>query len=278
MNHDASAISDLRTCSFPDAILGGISLNGLALIKSRPDLSTAQMVEATCSKCGKPVGKVMRIFSGSVACDRCVQEWQEKQATDRIKVIWSALCPPAYRDTKTDHPGFPIDAWHSLAGWDGGKSLLLWGETRSGKTRTAFLLLRRALSKGLSCGVLWPEDIKELGAARDGGAARLRALTAVDVMLLDDALLAASGEDRSVETLKQLIDLLLRHNRVFIITSQVGGDDMKAEAAKYGGPSGTAVKRIAALVARVREVADIVPVTGGRVPAPAPKQETDGPF
>ena len=278
MEIDQSIICSLAACSFPDAILGGISLNGLALINSRPDLPTAQMVEATCSKCGAPVGKVMRIFSCSVACDRCVQEWQEKQATDRIKVIWSTLCPPAYRDTKTDHPGFPIDAWHSLTGWDGGKSLLLYGLTRTGKTRTAFMLLRRALARGMSCVVLWPEDIKELGAARDGGAGRLRTLANFDVILLDDSLLAASGEDRSVETLKQLIDLLLRHNRVFILTSQIGGSDMQAEASKYGGPSGTAVKRIQALAERIREVAQIVPVPGGRAPAPTPKQETDGPF
>jgi hypothetical protein len=276
MNPDQSFATPVAACSFPDAILGGISLNGLAAIKSHPELPTAQLVEATCSKCGTPIGKVLRIFAGSVACDRCCQEWQEKQTTDRIKAIWHALCPQAYRDTRTDHPSFPAESWKNVCGWDGGKSLMLTGETRAGKTRTAFLLLRRALSRGMSCGVLWPEDIKELGAARDGGAARLRAIAMVDVLLLDDGLMAASGEDRSVETLKQLIDLLIRHNRAFIITSQVGGSDMQAEAAKFGGPSGTALKRIAALAARIREVADIVHIQAAR--PPAAKKESASPF
>ena len=190
-----------------------------------------------------------------------------------MRDVWQRVCPAGFQDTQLSHPGFPRNVWALpiLQKWDGGQSLLFLGESRTGKTRTAFLLLKRALLKGLSVAVLWPEDLREFAALRT--MEPLRTLALHDVVLLDDTLQAVMGEDRLVEIAKQIVDLFIRNRRTMILTSQLGGSDTAAEVGRYGGPSAAQLKRVSALIERIREAATVVPFAAKTKPTGAAEDQ-----
>ena len=256
MNTESSAISTLAACSLPDAMLGGISLNGLAHLKTHPESPLRQKVEAVCSKCGEPIGLVERIWSNVCACESCRTKYHEEEALKRHRALWEAICPPGYRDTDKKHADFPASVWEKpiIRDWDGEKSLIFLGDTRSGKTRSAMLLLKRAMLRDLRIAVLWPEELKDMANARN--LEPLRNLAAHDVVLLDDTIQASLGDDKLTEMVKQIVDLLMRNKRTLILTTQVTGDD--SETGRYGGPSPAQLKRAAALMERIREVGTLV--------------------
>ena len=256
MNTDTSAISHIRACSLPDALLGGISINGLAYLKTHPESPLLEKVEAVCSKCGEPLGLVERLWSNLCACERCRAIYFEDEAMKRNRSLWEAICPPGYRDTAKTHPDFPSVIWEKpiIRDWDGGKSLIFLGDTRTGKTRSAMLLLKRVMLQNLRIAVLWPEEVRELANARNLESVRNLALH--DVIVLDDTIQASLGDDKLIEIVRQLIDMIMRNRRTFILTTQVLGDD--SEAGRYGGPSPAQLKRAAALMERIREVGTLV--------------------
>lgn len=270
---DSLPVTRLAACCLPDALLGGISLNGLGLLKDNLESPLLEPVEATCSQCGAPLGKVAQVWQNICACDACRDKYLDREKMNRVRDLWQRICPAGFQDTILSHPGFPLHVWNLpiLQKWDGGQSLLFLGESRTGKTRTAFLLLKRALLKGMSIAVLWPEDLREFAGLRT--MEPLRALALHDVVLLDDTLQAVMGEDRLVEIAKQIVDLFIRNRRTMILTSQLGGSDTAAEVGRYGGPSAAQLKRVSALIERIREAATVVPFAAKTKPTGAAEDQ-----
>jgi DNA replication protein DnaC len=94
-------------------------------------------------------------------CQKCSDE--QAQATARAEKErksreresrWRDLCPPAYRDTVTEKLPHPDKAAEILAWNYGSTGLLLHGPTRTGKTRCAWLLVRKMFDAGKSIRVL----------------------------------------------------------------------------------------------------------------------------
>lgn len=94
-------------------------------------------------------------------CPSCSQKRKDKcdaeeKETARLKheERWGNICPPLYRDTDVEK--LPSqDAMRKVMAWQyGPKGLTMFGPTRKGKSRCAWLLLRREFDKGRSIRVL----------------------------------------------------------------------------------------------------------------------------
>lgn len=131
-------------------------------------MSQAEMAPVSstfiCRFCGgtfpyNPIIGPFAIRAHPTVCDPCMTKIEEANETER-KIIaasraealarkwearWLDICPPLYRDT--DMAKLPAEAAAKLPAvmaWKfGPRGLLLHGVTKRGKTRTAYLLLRR---------------------------------------------------------------------------------------------------------------------------------------
>jgi DNA replication protein DnaC len=90
-------------------------------------------------------------------CDDCAakieqEQKAEKEETQRRELaqreeLWCQMCPPLYRQTEPSR--LPQDALRQVLGWRyGARGLLMLGVTGAGKTRAAWLLLRRIYDEG----------------------------------------------------------------------------------------------------------------------------------
>lgn len=197
-------------------------------------------------------------FSEVTACDECVQKYLEAEKIHAYKRAWESICPEGFRDTDLNHPDFPKAQYLQLKGWSGEKSLFFIGDSRTGKSRLAMLALKRCLLSGKSVGVVWPEKLKSTNFAKDTFDL-VENLSRYDVLLLDDGLLAAAGSDKVISMLKDLIDVMIRRKRRWIITSQIGGDDMQDPGGNGGNKSTKADKAaLEALLKRLREESQVI--------------------
>ncbi len=250
-----------------------ITLAQLGLINRTPDHPAKDMIAGECSACHCEL-QVMRLFQSLTACDACREKSEHDEALKRAEKHWKEICPGAFRNTSKEHADFPKGAFATLNDWTGQKSLFLYGPSRAGKTRAAMLLLKRAMLKGQHVGVLWPEQLKAVKFARDN-LETMNKLAMYDVLLLDDALLTGAANDSISEYLKDLVDLMIRQEKRFIITSQIGGNDYREAAKKYHNLAASDIERIEALIKRIEETCRVVPFVSV---APAPANSTDMPF
>lgn len=191
----------------------------------------------------------------------------EDERMNACRSFWEAACPKDLRESDTKYPGdpargippFPSAIYKDLrATWTFNESLFLYGPSGSGKTKTAALLLKRALLAGKDIGFFWPEELKDAAQSRDR-LKILRSLAARDVLLMDDAVLTGAQDEKVSSFLKDLVDMLMREQHHFIITSQIGGEDYEAQADKFGNLTKADKERIAALWRRIREKCRVVP-------------------
>lgn len=254
-----SGIAPVSAAPLPENLCG-ISMAQLAAIGQSPECAAMQMVEVECSQgCGAKFTCV-KVFAALTACDACRKKSDEKDALDRAKKHWEHICPQGLRDTDRDHADFPRAQYEQLRSWIGDSSLFFYGDSRTGKTRLALLMLKRALLKGKFIGVLWPEDFDAMKNHRTPKE-ELHRYGAYDVLLLDDVLLSGARDERLSGWLKNLLDYMIRHKRHWIVTSQIGGDDYAEQARKFGDIDKSDEKRIEALLGRLRENSQVVPFT-----------------
>jgi hypothetical protein len=232
-------------------VLGNVSIRGLAALK-QPGHPAMERVAATCSKCGAPI-TASRFFAPLTACDACIEKHLLEEKQIKFRDYWHEICPPGFRDTKTDHPQFPRAQWELLKEFAGKENLLFYGPSRTGKTRVALHLLKRCLLKsGMYVSVLWPEQLKDVKHAMNR-LQRIEALGRVELLLLDDALLTGAQDERLTDFLKDLIDYRLRQQVFSIITSQIGSEDYIEQAGKFEQPTKADLQRVKALLARIKE-------------------------
>jgi DNA replication protein DnaC len=235
--------------------------SGLAWLYNHPEHELMQEIETDCSQaCGEKV-TCKRLFAGQTACDACRKKWEEAAQLDRAKKHWEMICPEGFRDTNKGHEDFPKAQYEQTKAWAGESSLFLYGEPRTGKTRLAMLLLKRALLRGKWVGVLWPWDFAAIKNSRDT-LEKLKEYGAYDVLLLDDVLLSGARDERLSGWLKELLEYMIQRKRQWILTSNVGGDDYLEQAKKFsddGKLSASDEARIKALLGRLRENSTVVP-------------------
>jgi len=246
---------------------GGISARTLGWLKHHPEHPAMQQVDTACAKCGKPI-RATAIFAKVTACDDCCAKYRTDERDAKFRDYWRRTCPPAFEETDVNHEGFPRAQYDLLKDYQGTENLIFHGDTGTGKTRLAILTLRRLLfQNGTFVGILWPEKLKSVKWTHD----RLEMVESwgrFDLLLLDDSLLTGAQDERIADFLKDLVDYRDRYNRRFILTTQVGGDDVVEQAKKFGDDITAAdKKRIEALNRRIREGARVIPFPRKAVPA-----------
>jgi DNA replication protein DnaC len=199
------------------------------------------------------------IVSVFVACDACREKAISDEANERHRKYWEAVCPERYRLTDLNHADFPKAIYgdcRKLMADNPSQSFFLYGPTGTCKTRLGMMLLKRALHADNRVGVLWPEKLATIKESF-GETRTFDRYADYDTLLMDDTLLTACREPKLTEALKQLIDVRMRHNRPFIITSQIGEEGFKS-GKEYGELKDADIERIDALIRRLREECRVV--------------------
>ena len=233
-----------------------LSIAGLASLRGNPD--AMKMVPTKCNKCDCDI-EAPNWTRFSCVCDKCREEIRLADITEKVSKYWAAICPPAFLDTKKDHPNYPKAQDTELREWLGGESLLMFGPSGAGKTRLAMQLLYRCLLvRTMKVGVLWPEQLKSTKWSHD----RLELTQkwgSYEVLLMDDALLTGAQDEKIADFLKDLIDYMMRYKRIWIITSQIGGSDYEEQLEKFGEATKADKERVKALLRRIRDQSRVVP-------------------
>jgi DNA replication protein DnaC len=227
-----------------------------------------------CHDCRAPFVRTVVQFDGlvfgNVRCAACIEKWNE--TTRKMKsaeraaeqdAAWSRVCPAAYRDTDESHPGLNPLALEAVRRYEprAARGLGLIGSTGQGKTRCAFLALRRAHTAGLRVNSVSHNRFSRLamdafsGTTEERGNARaaLDFLKRADVLLLDDLGKAPSTERADAE-LEELIEARTSNNKPLLWTANGSGEWLIARlGADRGEP---AIRRLA-------EFCEIVNLEGG---------------
>ncbi|HWQ93382.1 MAG TPA: hypothetical protein VN673_17055 [Clostridia bacterium] len=161
---------------------------------------TSQRVK-TCRECGKRF-ELPEIIPATVAqyvsvCPECSESAaaieQDRIIRESVSIRlerWKQICPRAFLDTVRDKLPYPQMAWAATAWEYGPQGLLLHGKTGAGKSRVAWLVLKREWEAGRSLAHL-NSSVGLTYAARYSADAQeverwMQRLIRADLLLLDD--------------------------------------------------------------------------------------------
>jgi len=162
------------------------------------DTTSEQPVEKNCATCGQPFAcEYPALARYVVNCAACVEkqmaETQHRAVVDLAEERrrkWQKRCPPCYAETDVNRLPLPHLASRVLSWRYGPRGLLLHGATGLGKSRCAWLLLRREYLAGRIVRVLNCEAGIEFAARyADGTGAAAQWIdlaSRADLLLLDD--------------------------------------------------------------------------------------------
>ena len=199
---------------------------------------------------GFPVFKICpACMESNAAVRRC-----ETEKSDRAKslAMWQELCPPAFQDTDLANLPFPKVSADTLA-WRGGKrGLILYGKTRSGKTRTAWLLVKQQFETGQTARVMDSMSGFEYAAIFNaGGAAALewvQSRARCSLLFLDDVFKVKLTESFEA-AMFAIVDYRLNHQLPIIATLNDTGETLSARMTDDRGD---------AFIARLKEMCDTI--------------------
>ncbi len=228
---------------------------------------------AVCGTCGaKQTIRVLPKYakdSFPMTCDKCREEQEAQEETAeaaRVKAhreeTWGRACPPLYLNT--DPMRLNQDRLAEVLAWEyGAGGLLLVGPTDTGKTRCAYLLLKRLWDAGrnvemFDCAAFGHEVGRRF---RDGGGEDWTdSLAHTEVVFLDD-LGKVPFTERAEAELFTLIERRCANMLPLIVTSNMTGQELARKAT---------VDRGAPMVRRLREFCRVVVFT------PATQQNPGG--
>ncbi len=222
------------------------------------------MITITCQApdCGKPFDHAPIVLFGRERpspefCPPC----SEKRAVEARKKArleeerdllgqWSFVCPPLYMDS--DVKRLPEKPTQQVLAWKfNPKGLVLIGPTGTGKTRAAFLLLKRLYLEGRSVEVFHGNRFGHECSRKffdNQGEEWIRDIFVQDVVFFDD-LGKFKMTERVEAELFSLIELRVSHLRPIIVTTNFVGESLESKLTSDRGHP---------LVRRLREFCDSV--------------------
>lgn len=210
------------------------------------------MVTNPCIKCSapipyEPIDGFPKMFP--TICDSCAERERklvEANLRRERQSRFDLMCPAAYRQTDPNHPGMPPAAkLNAILGWKPGpKGLVVYGETRRGKTRAVWLLIKQLVLDGFMVKAFQPGDLVDEVSENAADLSDWREeMLAADVVFIDDF-----GKWKLTERLEaELFDLINRRTsnlKPFILTTNFVGEEL---ARKFSEDRGLP------LVERIRE-------------------------
>ena len=217
-----------------------------------------------CQECGKQFEAKMLTLVGheycfDKYCTACkpIREQQEKdmlairQEQARMEEF-NRLCPALYRDTDPLKLPCNPDVVKLVLGWTyGSKGLVLHGATGRGKTRLAYMLVRRLVLDGRSVSAFDSLSFAHRVGETFGeyqGERFIREQQKVDVLMLDD-LGKAKLTERAEAELFGLVEHRIANLKPLIVTTNFVGDKLSNKLSE---------DRATPLVRRLREFNECV--------------------
>lgn len=194
-------------------------------------------------------------------CPECVARWEASQGDagmerQRLDAEWLHICPALYRES--DPARIPSELVAAANRFDGCRWLGFAGKAGTGKTRAAYIALRRMHDAGKACHAITGTELRRLLSdlyaddQNDRADARLRFKTVrnCDVLLLDDL-----GKQRFTDSAQEdVFDLLERrsaHLRPIIWTTNSGAKELADRLS---------ADRAGAIIRRLSEFSEIVKI------------------
>lgn len=190
-------------------------------------------------------------------CDPCDDRLRLQQAAEVEAAAiarWESMLPFTCRDTDRNHPHMPSPSKQAkIVEWNGHRSLILYGAPRKGKTRLAWLILKRMMIQGKEVEATTSIALTDAIAAMwSAGAEHISwykdRLVDADVLLIDD-LGKCKLTERAEADVFDIFDRRFSAGRPVIVTTNFVGDTLAAKFSPDRGP---------AFVARLREFCDCI--------------------
>ena len=201
----------------------------------------------------------MHFFSISKVCPPCVEIMaaERRVATEKRELAvrkyeWTIQCPPAFIETNIDKLPFPQKAEQVLQWEYSPKGLILYGATRKGKTRAAWLLIQKLFMQGRNFRVMDSmAGFEYAGIFSEGGNNALNWVTkrsTVPVLFLDDVF-KVKLTDSFEAAIFAIVDHRMNHQLPIICTLNDTGDTLSSRMTDDRGN---------AFTARLKEMCDMV--------------------
>jgi hypothetical protein len=190
-------------------------------------------------------------------CPACVEKWEAEQnagtAPAELDESWNSICPPLYREN--DLKRLPDALTTAASEWTGERWLGFTGQAGAGKTRAAYIALRRMHYAGKDCCAITGTQLRRLlsdayaddPSDRAEARSTIKAIRSCRFLLLDDL-----GKQRFTEAAQEdvfdLLETRAAHLRPIIWTT----NSSRAELANR-----LSADRSNAIIRRLAEFSDI---------------------
>jgi len=187
------------------------------------------------------------------ACNKAESESSKERERESLTLRWDSMCPEIFKSTNLDSLPNVRSTMKVLEWKFGPKGLLLHGETRTGKSRSAWLLLKRLHFERYSFMVL--NSMAGLRYAALFGQSTnvveewINELISCDVLLMDDVF-KIKLTDSFEGAIFSMVDQRSEMGRPMIVTANDTGETLKTRLT---------CDRSEPLLARFREFCDPIP-------------------
>jgi len=229
------------------------------LVRDFPDWEKAPQVAVECPECGTKHrhNKLLASVFPNTTCDTCSQDYRrrkrESEKAQPVTIDPASVIPRIYLDT--DPNRLPYAQRYAVENWNKQKGNGLWlvGDTRTGKTRSLCLLLKKLMEGGEQVRCFFHgafgDDLLEVMRSERSYKKWKREIATVPILAVDD-LFAHKMTERNEAALFELLDERIAYERPTFVTTQV----TKKDAAK----SFQSKTRHLAFFARVKEFFDVI--------------------
>ena len=203
------------------------------LVTDFPDWEQGPNVKVVCPECGTKHlhNKFLAAIYPATVCDDCAAVYdqdQRKKVNVKIPIKADEVIPKLYLDTDPDR--LPYAQRYAVENWSKAKGRGLWlvGDTRTGKTRTLCLLLKKLIEAGESVRVFFHgafgDDLMEVMRSERSYKKWKREIATAPILAIDD-LFANKLTERAESSLFEILDERIAYDRPTFVTTQVAKQD-----------------------------------------------------